>query len=43
MITTHLEAVNHAALSRAELREYIKENDIVKYVLVPEDGQSIEV
>lgn len=43
IITTHLEAVNHAALSRTELREYIKENDIEKYVLVPEDGESVEV
>lgn len=43
IITTHLEAVNHAALSRDELRKYIKQNDIEKYVLVPQDGESVEV
>lgn len=43
IITTHLEAVNHTALSRSELRAYIKENGIEKYVLVPEDGESLEI
>ncbi|RXJ87349.1 MBL fold metallo-hydrolase [Arcobacter sp. CECT 8985] len=43
IIATHLEAVNHAALSRIELRKYIKQNNIEKYVLVPEDGESFKI
>ncbi|UOO82730.1 MBL fold metallo-hydrolase [Uruburuella testudinis] len=40
IITTHMDAVNHAALSRAQLRDYVKEKGLQNRVLVPADGQS---
>ncbi|MEJ2767021.1 MBL fold metallo-hydrolase [Photobacterium sp. MCCC 1A19761] len=43
IITTHLEAVNHAALSRVELREFIADHNIDPFVLVPEDGESYQL
>lgn len=41
IIATHMEAVNHAVLSRKELREFLKEKDMAESVLVPEDGETI--
>ncbi|TYP73234.1 MBL fold metallo-hydrolase [Paenibacillus methanolicus] len=40
IIATHMEAVNHWTLSRAELRDFIAEKGIASRVLVPEDGES---
>lgn len=40
IVSVHMEAVNHCALSRDELREYIDANHLEQYVLVPEDGES---
>lgn len=40
VIASHMEAVNHAVLSRQEMREYLAENDMTHRVLVPEDGES---
>ncbi|MFP3786409.1 MBL fold metallo-hydrolase, partial [Burkholderia sp. SIMBA_024] len=39
IISVHMEAVNHWALSRAELRSFIAEKGISENVLVPEDGE----
>ena len=40
IIASHMESVNHATLSRKELREFLSEKGIIQRVLVPEDGQS---
>ena len=41
IICSHMEAVNHATLSRADLNIFIKENKMENYVLVPDDGACI--
>lgn len=40
IIAVHMEAINHWALSREELKRFIKEKGITPNVLVPDDGQS---
>lgn len=40
LIASHMEAVNHATLSREELRSFLNEKEIASNVLVPEDGES---
>jgi L-ascorbate metabolism protein UlaG (beta-lactamase superfamily) len=40
IIASHMEAVNHAMLSRKELREFLTEKGMTQRVLVPEDGES---
>lgn len=40
IIASHMEAVNHATLTRKELREFLNENDMINRVLVPEDGEA---
>lgn len=40
IIASHMESVNHAMLSRKELREFIGEKEMTQRVLVPEDGES---
>ncbi|QXE88418.1 MBL fold metallo-hydrolase [Geomonas nitrogeniifigens] len=40
IIASHMEAMNHAVLSRKELRDFLKENGMIQRVLVPEDGES---
>ena len=40
IIASHMEAVNHATLSRKELREFLSEKAMTQRVLVPEDGES---
>lgn len=40
LIASHMESVNHAALSRVELRQFLVEKNITNSVLVPEDGES---
>jgi L-ascorbate metabolism protein UlaG (beta-lactamase superfamily) len=40
IISVHMEAVNHWALSREELRRYINEKGISSNVFVPEDGEA---
>lgn len=43
IIGTHMDAVNHAMLTRAELRRFITENNLdSKRALVPGDGQAYE-
>jgi L-ascorbate metabolism protein UlaG (beta-lactamase superfamily) len=39
LIATHMEAVNHATLSRAELREFAVEKGMANRLLVPQDGE----
>ena len=40
IIASHMEAVNHATLSRKELRAFIVDHQMNSRVLVPEDGES---
>lgn len=40
IIATHMEAVNHAMLTRTELNEFIEQNGIKDFVLVPDDGET---
>lgn len=38
VVAVHMDTVNHAALTREELRAFVQEKGIEKQVLVPEDG-----
>lgn len=40
IIASHMESVNHAMLSRKELREFLSEKNMTQRVLVPEDGET---
>lgn len=42
VIAVHMDALNHCALSREELREYVNQNNLQDHVLVPEDGETLE-
>lgn len=41
IVATHMDAINHMALTREELREYVQENSIEDRVEIPEDGAAI--
>lgn len=43
LVATHLEAVNHAALSRAELGLFAQEKGIADSLIIPADGETIEL
>ncbi|MBJ6800955.1 MBL fold metallo-hydrolase [Geomonas propionica] len=43
VIASHMEAMNHAMLSRKELRDFLNENGMMRRVLVPEDGEPCEL
>ncbi|GGB44316.1 MBL fold metallo-hydrolase [Fictibacillus barbaricus] len=40
IIAVHMEALNHWALSRKELKNFVSEKGIMSSVLVPDDGES---
>ncbi|MHC9063699.1 MBL fold metallo-hydrolase [Nitrospira sp. CMX1] len=40
LIVSHMEAVNHATLSRKDLRTFLLERGMTSRVLVPEDGET---
>ncbi|HET9063612.1 MAG TPA: MBL fold metallo-hydrolase, partial [Candidatus Binatia bacterium] len=40
IIASHMESVNHATLSRRELREFLGEKGMTERVLIPADGES---
>jgi L-ascorbate metabolism protein UlaG (beta-lactamase superfamily) len=40
LITSHMEAVNHCVLSRAELRDFADKNGMSQRLLVPDDDES---
>lgn len=40
IVASHMEAVNHATLTRAELRRYLADHAMTDRVLVPEDGET---
>lgn len=41
VVATHMDAINHMALTREELREYVREQGIEDRVEIPEDGVTI--
>jgi L-ascorbate metabolism protein UlaG (beta-lactamase superfamily) len=41
LVASHMEAINHCLLTRAELRAYTSEQGIADRVLIPEDGESM--
>lgn len=41
LVATHMEAVNHATLSRAELRKFAEVNGFSQNLIVPEDGEQV--
>lgn len=43
LVASHMEAVNHCLLSRAELRAYTAENGVQQNVRVPEDGEALSL
>lgn len=43
IIATHMDAVNHAMLTRKELHEFITKDGIDDRVLVPNDGETIKI
>ncbi|MGL5199428.1 MAG: MBL fold metallo-hydrolase, partial [Aeromonas veronii] len=43
LIASHMEAVNHAVLSRQELRDYLMDRGMTDRVRVPEDGEAISL
>lgn len=42
IVATHMDAINHMALTRDELREYVLENGIEERVEIPDDGVTID-
>lgn len=43
IIATHLDAVNHARVSREDMRKFVREKGIESQVLIPEDGEILDV
>jgi len=41
IVAVHMDAINHTALSREELREYVHQQNIQDRVLIPADGESL--
>lgn len=39
VIASHMEAVNHATVTRADLRNYLNTNGLTKQVFIPADGE----
>ena len=42
VVATHMDAINHMALSREELKKYVEKNNIQDQVEIPEDGASLD-
>lgn len=43
LIASHMEAVNHATLTRAELRSFAVEHGMIDSLCIPEDGEIVTV
>lgn len=43
MIATHMEAVNHCVLTRAELRAFAEANGFAERLLTPGDGEQVQI
>lgn len=42
IVATHMDAINHMAQTRVELREFVQKNGVADRVEVPEDGESVK-
>ncbi|KAF9145297.1 hypothetical protein BGX30_009725 [Mortierella sp. GBA39] len=42
IIAVHMDAINHTALSREDLREFVQQKNIQDRVLIPADGESLK-
>lgn len=42
IVATHMDAINHMAQTRQELREFVQEKNIQDRVEIPEDGATVE-
>jgi L-ascorbate metabolism protein UlaG (beta-lactamase superfamily) len=42
IVATHMDAINHMAQTRKELREYVQEKGIQDRVQIPEDGTTVQ-
>jgi len=42
IVATHMDAINHMAQTRVELREFVQKNGVADRVEVPEDGESMK-
>ena len=42
IVASHLEAINHCLLTRAEIRAYAQQQGIEQNVRIPQDGESLE-
>lgn len=43
LIATHMDAVNHARLDRAHLRDFVRKNGLEERFLIPEDGEIVRL
>ncbi|WP_029037257.1 MBL fold metallo-hydrolase [Salinimicrobium xinjiangense] len=43
IITIHMEALNHCSLSRSELRKFAKENAFSEKLIIPKEGDAIDL
>jgi len=43
IVASHMEAVNHATLTRAELRRYLADNALGDRALIPDDGETLSL
>lgn len=43
IVAVHMDAINHCMLSRKNLREYVRINNLTERVLIPEDGEKVEL
>ena len=43
LIASHMEAVNHAVLSRQELHTYLTERGMMDRVRIPADGEALSL
>ncbi|MBN6152699.1 MBL fold metallo-hydrolase [Xanthomonas sp. AmX2] len=43
IVAVHMDAVNHMTVSRADLRRYVHEKSIQDSVLIPEDGEILDL
>ena len=43
VIANHMESINHCPLTRSKLKEILIKNDLLEKVLIPEDGEVMEI
>ena len=41
VIANHLEALNHCPTTRLQLKQILKENDLLSKTFIPDDGQTL--